>query len=171
MGSNDFFLMTEKSAQHIPSYFSGTNGLGIFHPSSGRLLFIFLIFFLVGCRESGNKVHIQSPGEFEVQFYHDGSALELWTDFDVEFVEPPAMLYQISFYQRGELVAQVACDPFDADEKQMHRYVEKDGLVKVSYLGQMQCSVDLPEGKTLVSVRFDAQAGRLKIFRADLILK
>ena len=164
--------MTEKATKYNQSNFSGTNALGIFRHSSGWLLGILLVgILLVGCGRSGKKVHIQSTGEFEMQFYHDGSALELWTDFDVEFVEPLAMLYQISFYQDGELVAQVACDPFGTDEKRMHRYVENDGLVKVSYLGQMQCNVDLPEGETLVSVRFDAEADRLKVFRADLIIK
>ena len=106
-----------------------------------------------------------------MQFFHDGSVIELWTDFDVEFEEPLTMLYRISFYQEGELVTEVSCDPFAADEKRMQRYVKNNGLVKVSYLGQMQCDVDLPEGETLVAVHFDAHANRFKIFRADLIIK
>lgn len=154
------------------SELSGLLPCGIFRVNKGWLIFIPLILiYFSGCSSSGKMLDIQNSGEYEMQFYHDGSLIELWTDFDVEFVESITMVYQVSFYQGGELVARVSCDPFDADEKRMQRYVETNGLVKVSYLGQMQCDVELPEGETLVSVHFEAQADTYKIFRADLIFK
>jgi len=172
IGSINFFLMIKILTKTKKSYLSDTLGFGIVRLSKGWMIAVSLIMILLaGCSGGGKKLHIQNPGEYEVQFYHHGSSIELWTDFDVEFVEPLTMLYQLSFYQEGELVAQVSCDPFAADEKRMQRYVENNGLVKVSYLGQMQCSVELPEGETLISVHFEAQATSFKIFRADLILK
>ena len=134
-------------------------------------LFALALLFMVGCSASNRKVHIQHVGEYGTQFRHSGSEIQLWTDLDVEFAEPDELNYRISFYQGGELVAEVSCNPMAVQEKQMHRYVEDNGLVKVSYLGQMQCGVDLPEGETFVSVHFEALAENLRIFRADLIIK
>jgi len=163
-----YFLMVRRPFKSNTSYLS----FSLFRLSPVWLVAVSLgMIFLVGCGGADKKLHIQDTGEYQVQFYHDGSVIELWTDFDVEFEEPLTMLYRISFYQEGELVTEVSCDPFAADEKRMQRYVENNGLVKVSYLGQMQCDVDLPEGETLVAVQFDAHANRFKIFRADLIIK
>lgn len=166
--------MIESSKNPNLSLLSRVSNSSLFDLRRMWLLVIPLVMILLsGCSSGGNKIklHIQNPGEYEAQFNHDGSAIEMWTDFDVEFTEPLSMIYQISFYQGNELVDQVSCDPFAADEKRMQRYIENNGMVKVSYLGQMQCNVNLPEGETLVSVRFDALANNLKIFRADLIIK
>jgi hypothetical protein len=137
-------MSTRVTNTNLPEL-SGMLASGFFRVNKGWLIFIPLILiFFSGCSSSGKMLDIQNSGEYEMQFYHDGSLIELWTDFDVEFVESITMVYQVSFYQGGELVAQVSCDPFDADEKRMQRYVETYGLVAVSYLGQMQGDVDLP---------------------------
>ena len=165
--------MIEEAKNPYQSLLSGLRNSAILRLSRIWLVILLAALLLGGCSSGSNKIklHIQNPGEFEARFNHDGSGIELWTDFDVEFTEPLSMVYQISFYQGNDLVDQVSCDPFAADEKRMHRYVENNGLVKVSYLGQMQCNVDLPEGETVVSVHFEAVANNLKIFRADLIIK
>lgn len=135
------------------------------------LCLAFILFFLAGCAGTNRKVHIQHVGEYGTQFYQKNSKIELWTDLDLEFADQAELIYQIRFFQGGEPVAEVACNPMAVEDKQMHRYVEENGLVKVSYLGRMLCQVDLPEGETFVSVHFEAQADNLKIFRADLIIK
>lgn len=129
------------------------------------------LFLLVGCGGNIAKMHIQQVGEYLVQFDHQGGEIEFWTDLDFEYRGDAKLEYLVDFYQEGQLVNQVVCDPFDLEDSRMTRNVELNGLIKQSYLAKMICAVDIPQGATRAIVIFDAHGEDLVIFRADLILK
>ena len=115
-------------------------------------------------------MHIQSVGDYETTFQHDGSPVDFWTDFDVEYSTQPTATYKIMIFQNGDSVGEVVCDPFDVGTQLMEREAEVRGTVKESYLGLMHCETDLPEGELTLAVNFDVE-GRMTVFRADLVLK
>jgi hypothetical protein len=65
----------------------------------------------------------------------------------------------------------LVCDPFDVKYEVMSRHANVRGTIKESYLGPMRCETDLPEGELTLAVTFYAEGGRVRIFRADLVIK
>ena len=132
---------------------------------------LFGLFYLVGCNHTTVVLPIQEVGTYEIQFNHPGDELQIWTDLDVEFKELANFDYRLEFYQNGNLITQITCDPLTVEEKRMQRFLDDNGLVKISHLAEMKCKVGLSQGETTAIVNFIAEGEQLTIFRADLILK
>lgn len=131
-------------------------------------LLITMIFS--GCSQELARVRIQSVGEFEKEFVHDGSSVELWTDLDVEYIDTTKLWYEIEFIKDGVQVAETTCNLFDTEDRLMARKAVVRGVTKQSFLAPMNCEVDLPAGELTVQVSFLARGGDARVFRADLIV-
>jgi len=134
------------------------------------LMIFFMPAFLIGCRQEIVRVRIQSVGEFEKAFVHDGSLVSLWTDLDIEYTDSTTLWYEIEFIKDGNKVAETTCNLFDTSDRLMERKVVVRGLTKESFLAPMNCESDLPAGEIAIHVNFLASGGDVRIFRADLIL-
>lgn len=135
------------------------------------IVLVIILSVISGCASNEvARLPIQAPGDYFIEFDHDGQPVELWTDLDIEYIEATELWYQIEFFMDGNLIQNVRCDPLSADFRLMPRETEVRGVTKLSYLAPMGCEVDLPEGKIEARVTLHAQGGQVQLFRADLII-
>lgn len=139
----------------------------------GVLLFTLIIsgVILTGCGVEVARAPIQAVGHYQLNFEHYRSHIDLWTDLDVEYIETTNIWYEVEFSQGGEKISDVVCDPFEHEYRLMARKTEVRGVTKESYLAPMSCKIDpLPEGEIRVDIDLFAEGGRVRIFRADLVI-
>jgi hypothetical protein len=150
----------------------GKDGGKMMQRRLGLLWFIFFIcgLFLTGCGPEIARVSIQSVGHYQLIFKHDGTPVDLWTDFDVEYIEDTEVWYEIQFFKPDDLVQELTCSPFNNDYKLMARQTEVRGVTKESFMAPMVCDIELPEGKIRAEIDLKAEGGRVRIFRADLVI-
>ncbi|MBN2043930.1 MAG: hypothetical protein JW757_02820 [Anaerolineales bacterium] len=129
-----------------------------------------IIILLPGCGSEIARVSIQNIGHYEFEFIHTEKSIALWTDLDIEYIESTTIWYEIQFYKKGDFSQEVICNPFDHKFRLMSRETNVRGVTKVSYLAPMMCEVDLSPGEYWVEVDFYAEGGRVRIFRADLVI-
>lgn len=135
------------------------------------LIYIFVLT-LVSCRKTEiGRASIKQTGDYEIYFEHQGGVIEVWTDFDVEYVGEPVAWYDIVIFTHENRITEVRCDPFGVKEKLMARSVVAEGKNKLSYLALMDCLLELPAGDYRAQVSFDVQGEELKIFWADIIFQ
>ncbi len=136
------------------------------------LLLVFCGGLLTGCGVEIARASIQQAGEYQLSFEHDSSDVTLWTDLDIEYLDETTVWYAVEISSDGRLITEVVCNPFDTDYRLMSRRAHVRGVTKESYLAPMRCEVgDLPQGEIRVEIRLFADGGRIRIFRADLVVK
>ena len=146
----------------------------VFGQRLGLVMFLMVAagILLTGCGAEIARASIQSVGEYELTFMHDGYPVDLWTDLDIEYIDDTSIWYEIEIRQSGDKIADVNCNPFDHDFRLMARRAEVRGVTKVSFLAPMGCEVGvLPKGETQMDITLFAEGGRVRIFRADLVVK
>lgn len=128
--------------------------------------------FLAGCNGEIARASIQQVGQHQLGFDHDGSPKDLWSDLDIEYIESTEIWYEIEIRKEGELLKEVICDPFDHEYRLMERHTDVRGVTKESFLAPMKCELGaLPEGEIHLEIDLFAEGGRVRIFRADLVVK
>ena len=138
----------------------------------GMLILNIVVLTLVSCRQAEiGRASIKHPGEYELYLEHHGGEIEIWTDFDVEYVGDPLAWYDIVIFAYEKEITEVRCDPFNVKNKLMARSVVAEGKNKLSYLALMDCSLELPAGDYRAQVTLSVEGEGLKIFWADIIFK
>lgn len=135
------------------------------------LLTVIISIILTGCETEIARASIQNVGDFQLSFAHDGSPVQLWTDLDIEYIDETTIWYEIEIRRSGDKIADVICNPFDHSYRLMARHAEVRGVEKESFLAPMTCEIgDLPAGEIQMDIALFAEGGRVRIFRADLVV-
>jgi hypothetical protein len=141
-------------------------------PGLGLIILLMPVVLLVGCGTEVARASIQSVGEYQLSFDHDRSPVDLWTDLDVEYIDETNIWYEIEFRKNGDKIKDLTCNPFDHSYQLMARKAVVRGVTKQSYLAPMRCEVGvLPAGEIQMDITLYAEGGRVRIFRADLVVR
>ena len=134
-----------------------------------------LVALVAGCGKEAGRVPFAGEGTKATTLQLGAGDVAFWTDLDLKYEGPAALVYRVELQQGGASVATAVCDPL-ANLNLKLGWVETQlgGSHSVSGSGKMSCSANLAKaGLTTIqtTLEFTTRPATLTLTKADLVVK